>query len=69
MDRESLKTQTLLQQEERKMAYQVIRHENKISIDKLTLELVENFKEAFNTEKLAIRYTPDQKRKRMKSNQ
>ncbi|MBZ5951940.1 YutD family protein [Leuconostoc gasicomitatum] len=58
MDRESLKTQTLLQQEERKMAYQVIRHENKISIDKLTLELVENFKEAFNTEKLAIRYTP-----------
>jgi len=58
MDRESLKTQTLLQQEERKMAYQVMRHENKIIIDKLTLELVENFKEAFNTEKLAIRYTP-----------
>jgi len=39
MDRESLKTQTLLQQEERKMAYQVIRHENKIIIDKLTLEI------------------------------
>ncbi|MEX0380843.1 YutD family protein [Leuconostoc sp. MS02] len=58
MDRESLKTQTLLQQEERKMAYRVMRQGNKIDIDKLTLELVEDFKDAFTTEKLAIRYTP-----------
>ncbi|CAM3157166.1 YutD family protein [Leuconostoc rapi] len=58
MDRETLKTQTLLQQEERKTAYQITRHGDEIEIDKLTLELVDNFKSAFDTEKLAIRYTP-----------
>ena len=58
MDRETLKAQTLLQQEERKTAYQITRHGDEIEIDKLTLELVENFKNAFDTEKLAVRYTP-----------
>lgn len=58
MDRETLKSQTLLQQEERKKAYQITQHGDEIEIDKLTLELVDNFKSAFDTEKLAIRYTP-----------
>lgn len=58
MDRETLRAQTLLQQEERKAAYQITRHGDEIEIDKLTLELVDNFKSAFDTEKLAVRYTP-----------
>ncbi|MGX7051594.1 YutD family protein [Leuconostoc palmae] len=58
MDRELLKVKTLAQQEERKNAYQIIRRGDEIEIDGLTLELVDNFKDAFDVEKLAVRYTP-----------
>lgn len=58
MDRELLKVKTLAQQEERKNAYQIIRRGDEIEIDRLTLELVDNFKDAFDVEKLAVRYTP-----------
>ncbi|KAA8325212.1 MULTISPECIES: YutD family protein [Leuconostoc] len=58
MDHETLKERTILQQEERKKAYQVIVQDNEVEIDKLTLILVENFKSAFDADKLAIRYTP-----------
>ncbi|QEA32881.1 DUF1027 domain-containing protein [Leuconostoc carnosum] len=58
MDHETLKERTILQQEERKKAYQVIVQDNEVEIDKLILILVENFKSAFDADKLAIRYTP-----------
>ncbi len=47
MDRDTLKERTRLQQEERKSAYKINQEANEIEIDKLTLELVENFKNAF----------------------
>ena len=34
------------------------RRGDEIEIDRLTLELVDNFKDAFDVDKLAIRYTP-----------
>ncbi len=58
MDRDTLKERTLLQQEERKKAYQITRTGDEIEIDRLTLELVEDFKAAFDLDKLAVRYTP-----------
>lgn len=58
MDRDTLKERTLLQQEERKKAYQITRTGDEIEIDRLTLELVEDFKSAFDLDKLAVRYTP-----------
>lgn len=58
MDRDTLKERTRLQQEERKSAYKINQEANEIEIDKLTLELVENFKNAFDADMLAVRYTP-----------
>ncbi|GMA70643.1 hypothetical protein GCM10025879_18890 [Leuconostoc litchii] len=58
MDHETLKERTLKQQEERKSTYEVKKLGNEVEIDRLTLEIVENFKDAFDVEKLAIRYTP-----------
>ncbi|WP_420062702.1 YutD family protein [Leuconostoc lactis] len=58
MDRDTLKERTLLQQAERKQAYAITRQGDEIEIDRLTLELVEDFKSAFDLDMLAVRYTP-----------
>ena len=58
MDHETLKEKTIAQQAERKSVYRVTRRGDEIEIDRLTLELVDNFKDAFDVDKLAIRYTP-----------
>ncbi|MGX4593699.1 YutD family protein [Leuconostoc sp. JNUCC 76] len=58
MDHDTLKERTLKQQEERKGAYKVKKLGNEVEIDRLTLEIVEDFKDAFDEDKLAIRYTP-----------
>ena len=58
MDHETLKEKTIAQQAERKSVYRVTRRGDEIEIDRLTLELVGNFKDAFDVDKLAIRYTP-----------
>ncbi|NLT84801.1 YutD family protein [Leuconostoc sp.] len=58
MDHETLKEKTIAQQAERKSVYRVTRGGDEIEIDRLTLELVDNFKDAFDVDKLAIRYTP-----------
>ncbi|MDV3545538.1 DUF1027 domain-containing protein [Leuconostoc pseudomesenteroides] len=58
MDHETLKEKTMAQQAERKSVYRVTRRGDEIEIDRLTLELVDNFKDAFDVDKLAIRYTP-----------
>ena len=44
MDRDTLKERTLLQQAERKQAYTITRQGDEIEIDRLTLELVEDFR-------------------------
>ncbi|MCT4382320.1 DUF1027 domain-containing protein [Leuconostoc suionicum] len=58
MDHDTLKERTLKQQEERKGTYEVKKLGNEVEIDRLTLEIVEDFKDAFDEDKLAIRYTP-----------
>ena len=58
MDHDTLKERTLKQQEERKGTYKVKKLGNEVEIDRLTLEIVEDFKDAFDEDKLAIRYTP-----------
>jgi len=58
MDHDTLKEKTIAQQAERKSVYRVTRRGDEIEIDRLTLELVDNFKDAFDVDKLAIRYTP-----------
>ncbi|TOZ04873.1 YutD family protein [Leuconostoc pseudomesenteroides] len=58
MDHDTLKEKTIAQQAERKSVYHVTRRGDEIEIDRLTLELVDNFKDAFDVDKLAIRYTP-----------
>ncbi|MCX7578762.1 DUF1027 domain-containing protein [Leuconostoc falkenbergense] len=58
MDHETLKEKTIAQQAERKSVYRVTRRGDEIEIDRLTLELVDNFKDAFDVDKLAIRYIP-----------
>lgn len=58
MDHETLKQRTLQQQEERKAAYTVHFADNEVEIDRLTLLLVDNFKSAFDPQKLAVRYAP-----------
>ncbi|QEA58466.1 DUF1027 domain-containing protein [Leuconostoc koreense] len=58
MDHDTLKERTRKQQEERKGSYKVKKLGNEVEIDRLTLEIVEDFKDAFDEDKLAIRYTP-----------
>lgn len=58
MDHDTLKEKTIAQQAERKSVYRVTRRGDEIEIDRLMLELVDNFKDAFDVDKLAIRYTP-----------
>ncbi|HEY4399666.1 MAG TPA: YutD family protein [Lactobacillaceae bacterium] len=58
MDKETLKARTEAQQIERQTAYEVRQEGTDVTVDGLALELVENSKDAFSTEKLALRYTP-----------
>ncbi|GAP00474.1 YutD family protein [Fructobacillus ficulneus] len=58
MDHESLKERTLNQQAEREQEFEINVFGDEVTIDGLSLTLQENFKEAFDPAKLAIRYTP-----------
>ncbi|WP_420842362.1 YutD-like domain-containing protein [Fructobacillus americanaquae] len=58
MNHESLKERTITQQAEREKEFQVSVFGDEITIDGLKLTLQENFKDAFDASKLAIRYTP-----------
>lgn len=58
MDHESLKERTINQQAEREKEFQVSVFGDEITIDGLKLTLQENFKDAFDPTKLAVRYTP-----------
>lgn len=58
MDHQSLKEKTAAQQEERRQGYPVAMAGNEIQIADLRFTLVENYKEAFDPEQLAVRYTP-----------
>ncbi|CAH1852330.1 YutD family protein [Convivina praedatoris] len=58
MDHETLKERTIAQQAERQKAFEVGYLDDKVTIDHLDLQLVTNFKSAFDPIKLAVRYTP-----------
>ncbi|MDD9139210.1 DUF1027 domain-containing protein [Fructobacillus sp. CRL 2054] len=58
MDHATLKDRTIEQQLRRQSEYQVSRIGDEIEIDGLKLTLLDNFKDAFTTEGMALRYTP-----------
>lgn len=58
MDHATLKERTIEQQLRRQQEYEVTRFGDEITVDGLKFVLLDDFKEAFSNEGLALRYTP-----------